>query len=117
MFLTEFYLMESEFETSYEEQIANKAMVVLNSTLTFTQRGIAPNFAAIDPLSHWSTSGSDSFSVLLLDVGNMLAGGDFRDTGYRFLTTLRLIVFSISILANSTIVVLRAFIRNSRADC
>jgi hypothetical protein len=101
--LTEFYLMDSEFETSYEERIANRAMVVLNSTLTFTQRGIAPSFADIDPLTHWSTPGSDSFSVLLLDFANMLVGGDFRDTGYRFLTARRLMVFNISILANSTL--------------
>jgi hypothetical protein len=103
MALLEFSLNEDENRSEWENEAAERALLLINSTVELSRMAISEPFQVLEPFRHWSTDDRDSFSVLLLDYGNMLIGGGFRQDGYRFLMARALIVFNISGLGNTTL--------------
>lgn len=101
--LIEFSILDRSNQKSFERFARNRGRLVLVSTQLLTANGVNDSFLNVEPLVHWSTPHSDSFSVLLLDFGHMMMNGNFSVNSYNFLMLRYLIIFNISQLANETL--------------
>ena len=101
--LIEFSILDRSNQRSFERSARHRGRLVLKSTQLLTVNGVNDSFLNVEPLVHWSTPHSDSFSVLLLDFGHMMMNGNFSVNSYNFLMLRYLIIFNISQLANETL--------------
>lgn len=101
--LIEFSILDKNNHRTFERSARRRGRLVLKSTQLLTVNGVNDSFLNVEPLVHWSTPRSDSFSVLLLDFGHMMMNGNFSVNSYNFLMLRYLIIFNISQLANETL--------------